>query len=58
MNNIRPANMLVESLNKSLTDTTTDFLEIGIDSLINNEILQEIPIVKSLIGTIKCWIFI
>ena len=48
---------LVENFEKSLfndsKDIIEDYLEIGIDSIIDNGILKEIPIVKTLVGVLK-----
>ena len=48
---------LVENFEKSLFDDSKyiigDYLEIGIDSIIDNGILKEIPIVKTIVGVLK-----
>lgn len=48
---------LVENFEKSLfndsKDIIEDYLEIGIDSIIDNGILKEIPIVKTIVGVLK-----
>ena len=42
-----------KSLFNPLDDVGQDLLELGIDSLIGNEVIRDIPIVSSLIGVIK-----
>lgn len=48
---------LVENFEKSLFDDSKDiigdYLEIGIDSIIDGGILKEIPIVKTIVGVLK-----
>lgn len=48
---------LVENFEKSLFDDSKDiigdYLEIGIDSIIDDGILKEIPIVKTIVGVLK-----
>lgn len=48
---------LVENFEKSLFDDSKDiigdYLEIGIDSIIDEGILKEIPIVKTIVGVLK-----
>ena len=48
---------LVENFEKSLfndsKDIIEDYLEIGIDSIIDNGVLKEIPIVKTIVGVLK-----
>lgn len=48
---------LVENFEKSLFDNSKDiigdYLEIGIDSIIDEGILKEIPIVKTIVGVLK-----
>lgn len=48
---------LVDDFEKSLfnssKDVISDYLEIGIDSLMNEGILKEIPIVNTIVGVLK-----
>lgn len=48
---------LTESFGKSLlnesSDVLSDYIEIGIDSFINDGILKEVPIVKSIVSVLK-----
>ena len=48
---------IIENFEKSIFDDSKDiigdYLEIGIDSIIDNGILKEIPIVKTIVGVLK-----
>lgn len=49
----KPENSLVESLGTNLGGVGTDLLEIGIDSVLEDGVLQDIPIINSIIGIYK-----
>jgi len=44
---------LEEGLESSAIDLTIDYAEMALDSFIDNEIVREIPIVKTIVGLIK-----
>ncbi len=52
MNKIVPA-FQVSLFDQTLSDACSDIIELGIDSILNNDILQDIPIANTIIGVAK-----
>jgi hypothetical protein len=50
-------NSLVETIvSPELASTVQDLVEVGLDTIINDGVLRDIPIISTIIGTAKAWI--
>lgn len=45
--------IVTTGFSKDLTDVGTDFTEIGIDLFLDNEIIKDIPVVKTIFSLVK-----